>query len=74
MGEDCYGWTGKILQVDLTRKTASVETWDRSWIGGKAFGQWALFNEEPVGSNEHDQRRVYGTKISGLWFYYKFRT
>ena len=54
----CYGWTGKILRVDLTRRTTSVEDWDRSWIGGKGFGQWALFDEEPVDGEEFDPQRM----------------
>lgn len=58
MGKSYYGWTGKILRVDLTRRTTSVEDWDRSWIGGKGFGQWALFNEEPVDCGEFDARRM----------------
>lgn len=52
------GWTGKLLRVDLTSRTISVGDWDRSWIGGKGFGQWALFNEEPVDAEEFDPRRM----------------
>lgn len=52
------GCTGKLLRVDLTHRTTRVEDWDRSWIGGKAFGQWALFNEEPVDCHEFDPRRM----------------
>jgi len=58
MEENYYGWTGRLLRVDLTRRTTSVEDWDRSWIGGKGFGVWTLFNEEPVDSDEFDPRRV----------------
>lgn len=53
-----YGWTGKLLRVDLTHRNSLVEDWDRSWVGGKAFGQWALFNEEPVNVEDFDPRRV----------------
>lgn len=53
-----YGWVGKLLRVDLTSRTIWVEDWDRSWIGGKGFGQWALFNEEPVDSEEFDPRSI----------------
>jgi len=52
------GWTGKLLRVDLTSRIISVENWDHSWIGGKGFGQWALFNEEPVDAEEFDPRRI----------------
>jgi len=58
MKERYYGWTGKLLRVDLTSRTMSVEGWDRSWIGGKGFGQWALFNEEPVNAEDFDPRRI----------------
>jgi len=53
-----YGCTGKLLRVDLTHRVTSVEDWDRSWIGGKGFGQWALLNEEPVNAEEFDPQRV----------------
>jgi len=58
MVERIYGWTGKLLRVDLTHRTTLVEDWDRSWIGGKGFGQRALFIEEPVDCEEFDPRRV----------------
>jgi len=58
MEENYYGWTGKLLRIDLTDRTTSVEDWDRSWIGGKGFGVWTLFNEEPVCGDEFDPRRV----------------
>ena len=53
-----YGWVGKLLRVDLTSRTTSVEDWDHFWVGGKGFGQWALFNEEPVGCEEFDPLRL----------------
>ena len=56
--EQTYGWTGKLLRVDLTRKTTSIEEWDHSWIGGKAFGVWALFREEPVDCEDFDPGRI----------------
>ncbi len=37
-----YGWTGKILVIDLTRKTFEIEEPDRDilnlYVGGKGFG------------------------------------
>jgi len=53
-----YGWTGKLLRVNLSTRSVTIEGWDRSWIGGKGFGQWALFNEEPINCEELDPRRV----------------
>ena len=58
MKERYHGWTGKLLRVDLTSRTISVEDWDRSWIGGKGFGQWVLFDEEPVDCEEFDPCRM----------------
>jgi aldehyde:ferredoxin oxidoreductase len=57
MEERCYGWTGKLLRVDLTERKSSVEGWDRAWIGGKGFGAWALFDEEPVDREDFDPGR-----------------
>jgi len=56
--EKAYGWTGRILRVDLTQRTTFTESWDQSWIGGKGFGQWVLFNEEPVNVEEYDPGRM----------------
>jgi len=58
MKQNYQGWAGRMLRVDLTRRTTSVEDWDRSWIGGKGFGQWALFNEEPLDCEEFDSQRM----------------
>jgi aldehyde:ferredoxin oxidoreductase len=58
MKERYYGWTGKLLRVDLTSKTVSVEDWDSSWVGGRGFGMVTMFNEEPVGGEEFDPERL----------------
>ena len=57
INEDCCGWTGKLLRIDLNDKKISEEPWDRSRIGGRVFGQWALFDEEPEDCEDFDQRR-----------------
>jgi len=57
INEDCYGWTGALLRIDLSERKVSEEIWDRSWIGGRAFGQWTLFNEEPDDSKDFDPQR-----------------
>jgi aldehyde:ferredoxin oxidoreductase len=43
---DRYGWAGKILYVDLTRRATRVESLDPylSFIGGRGINQWLLFN------------------------------
>jgi len=53
-----YAWTGELLRVDLNRGAISVEEWDQSWIGGKAFGALVMFNEEPTDCNDYDPRRI----------------
>ena len=53
-----YGWTGKTLRIDLTTGKNTIENWDYSWIGGRGFGQWPLFNEEPVDAEDFDPRSV----------------
>jgi aldehyde:ferredoxin oxidoreductase len=44
-----YGYTGKILRVDLTREKTSVEPtnmeWARMFLGGKGLGAKYLFEE-----------------------------
>lgn len=52
------GWTGKLLRVNLTEKKISIEGWDRGWIGGKAFGAWTMFEEEPLDCEDFDPGRV----------------
>lgn len=41
-----YGWSGKILFVDLSDRTTHVEPTERyiSFIGGRGINQWLLFN------------------------------
>jgi aldehyde:ferredoxin oxidoreductase len=44
-----YGWTGKILRVDLSRKKISIEEnpfWNRdNFIGGRGANAYLLYNE-----------------------------
>lgn len=53
-----HGWTGKLLRIDLTRRSSSIEKWDHAWIGGKGFGVCKLLQEEPVDGDDFDPRRV----------------
>ncbi|MFO8164651.1 MAG: aldehyde ferredoxin oxidoreductase family protein [Thermodesulfobacteriota bacterium] len=41
-----YGWSGKILFIDLSNGTTRVEPTDQysSFIGGRGINQWLLFN------------------------------
>ena len=44
-----YGWTGKILRVDLTNERVTVEPthpeWARDFIGGRGLGARYLYAE-----------------------------
>ena len=44
-----FGWTGKILRIDLTALTSSVEDLDRrlaeQYIGGLGLGAKYLYDE-----------------------------
>jgi aldehyde:ferredoxin oxidoreductase len=52
-----YGWTGKILRVNLTR--GSITTEDslkyKKYIGGMGFGLRILFEEVPPGTKPFDE-------------------
>lgn len=40
----CYGYAGKILQIDLTKKDHTIESTDNylEWIGGRSLGAYLL--------------------------------
>ena len=48
-----YGYTGKILKVDLTTGNVAVdkhdEVWYRTYIGGGCLAAWYMLNEMPAG-------------------------
>lgn len=48
-----YGYTGKILRVDLTTGKIGIdehdEYWYRTYMGGALYGAWYLLNETPAG-------------------------
>jgi aldehyde:ferredoxin oxidoreductase len=48
-----FGYWGKILYVDLTNGTSTVEAHDESWYrlyaGGGLMGAWILLNRTPAG-------------------------
>lgn len=46
--QSIYGYTGKILRVDLTAGRISIEStvrYAREWLGGSGIAQWILYNE-----------------------------
>ncbi len=53
-----YGYTGKILRVDLSTGQITVEKWDetsmRKYIGGAGLGTRYLYNEVPAGTDWSD--------------------
>jgi aldehyde:ferredoxin oxidoreductase len=50
-----YGYTGRILHVDLTNGTLSVETppesFYRTYMGGSAMGMYYILREVPKGAD-----------------------
>ena len=61
-----YGWVGKLLRVDLTRRKIVVEPSGplvRRFIGGRGVGQWLLFNHLKSGVDplSPDNIIVFGT-------------
>ncbi len=50
-----FGYTGKILHVDLTNRTLAVEeppeAFYRKYMGGSAFGAYYILHEMPAGAD-----------------------
>jgi aldehyde:ferredoxin oxidoreductase len=49
---DIYGYAGKILRIDLTTGSVSIEPtgrYAREWLGGSGLAQWILYNEVKPG-------------------------
>ena len=48
-----YGWTGKILRVDLTDKTVSVSPTDpyKEYLGGMGIANKIMYDEVPAGTD-----------------------
>ena len=51
------GWSGKILRVNLTAGTSSVEDSSKyyDYIGGTGFGDRIMYEEVPVGTKPFDE-------------------
>jgi aldehyde:ferredoxin oxidoreductase len=66
MGSEAFGYTGKILRVDLTeRRFSEVEFTARErekWVGGTGLGAKTLWEEVQAGTlwNAPDNRLVFG--------------
>jgi len=48
MGREVFGYTGKILRIDLTTGAVSTEPamkYAQKWLGGRGIAQWVLYNE-----------------------------
>lgn len=61
-----YGWTGKLLRVDLTRREWSIEKTDElaeRFIGGIGFGYKILWDEitPEVGAFDPENRLIFAT-------------
>lgn len=66
MERKIYGWTGRILRVDLTNSRIVIKSskkYVNRFIGGRGVSQWILFNEvEPdVRPLDPDNRMIFGT-------------
>ena len=64
--ENSFGWTGRILRVDLTSGKTTTEPTSRyaeRFLGGKGINQAILFGEVPVGTDpfDPDNRVIVGT-------------
>lgn len=61
-----YGWTGRLLRVDLTHEEWSIEKTERlakKFIGGTGFGYKILWDEitPEVGALDPDNRLIFAT-------------
>lgn len=47
------GWTGKLLRLNLTTKTATIEDnkYNEEWLGGMGLGYAIVHDEVPVGTD-----------------------
>ena len=48
-----YGWTGKILRVNLTDGTVSVQSTEpyKEYIGGMGLANKIMYDEVPAGTD-----------------------
>ena len=57
-----YGWTGKILRIDLTKKQVTTEYKDekfyRNFLGGSNIVAYYLLNEIPKGIDAFDEKNL----------------
>ncbi len=57
-----YGYTGKILRVDLTRRKSEIETrgddFYRAYLGGRGMVAYYLLTELPRGIDAFDARNI----------------
>jgi len=61
-----YGWTGKLLRVNLSTGSVAVESsslYNERFIGGRGAGDWILFNEvnPDISPLSPDNVMVFGT-------------
>lgn len=61
MARDSYGWTGKILHVDLSSEKIWVEptaNYTGRFLGGKGLNQAILFEQVPAGTGPFDPENL----------------
>lgn len=51
-----FAWTGKILRLNLSNKTATIEDnkYYKDYVGGMAMGTRIMYDEVPAGTNPTD--------------------
>ena len=62
--QNVYGWSGKILYIDVTTAITHVESTLEhiAYIGGRGINQWLLFNlmEKDVGPLDPENLLIFG--------------
>ena len=66
MGEQNFGWSGKILRIDLTSgkiDTEPTKNYAKDFLGGRGLNSWILFNETTQDTKPFDpeNRLIFGT-------------
>ena len=52
-----YAWTGKILRLNMTAKTATIEDnkYCKNYLGGQGLANRIIYEEVPAGTHPQDE-------------------
>lgn len=52
-----YAWTGKILRLNMTAKTATIEDnkYCKDYLGGQGLANRIIYEEVPAGTHPQDE-------------------